>query len=58
MGISCLIFIGCLIYTEIIIIKCFGMNRFTKKEIKKRATLDNQMIYQLGKILVEENEEI
>ena len=39
MGISCLIFIGCLIYTEIIIIKCFGMNRFTKKEIKKELLL-------------------
>lgn len=50
MGISCMIFVGCLIFTEIIIIDCFGMNHFTKKEIKKRATLDNQEIYYLEKI--------
>ena len=54
--ISIMIFISCLVFTEIVICKCCGLDQFTVKEIQKRAVDDKEIICQLDEKPLLKNE--
>ena len=54
--ISIMIFISCLVFTEIVICKCCGLDQFTVKEIQKRAVDDKEIICQFDEKPLLKNE--
>ena len=46
--ISIMILLGCLVFTEIIICKCWGMDQYIVKAIQQRALDDKEIVCQLN----------
>ena len=42
-----LILVSCLVYTEILVFSCFGMEKYTSAIISERGSLENKQEYSL-----------